>query len=126
MGKSTIVWVADDGTSFSTEREMLLHELSKVDTEEIDIFIDGYTQTPKLKTQYKKVLLAWQKYQRESSSSPQVLPIQETEEVAELFEQFKQGEQWEPPGGYLLGDLDREESEEDEDLRRSFEKATAI
>lgn len=67
MGTSVVKWVADDGTAFDTEEEMLVHELALVDSKEIDIFLSMQDVTPRRIAEYKKLLTSWQSHMREQS-----------------------------------------------------------
>jgi len=61
MGKAVTRYVADDGTDFSTKREMDLYELRQVYYKEIEVFItEVYKCSPRKKTEYINVVKAWQ------------------------------------------------------------------
>lgn len=65
MGRAVERWVADDGTEFDNKKDMLVHELTVLDEKEIDAFL-AHTVSPTSKrvTEYKKMLIQWQKYLR--------------------------------------------------------------
>lgn len=143
MGRQVTKWVSEDGQEFVDERSMLLHELELVDAKEIELFIQKYPE--KKGKEYSKVLLDWQKYQREN----QPLFVPETPgltnlvfagangfgvEVAEgdrrylvdptaygedIFSQVQQGPQISAPRDYALDD-------EDAAIEESFRRATKI
>ena len=63
MGVAIQRWVADDGTEFNTEQEMILHELSILDAKEIDVFLQHVVDTrPRKLNEYRKLLVSWQAY----------------------------------------------------------------
>jgi hypothetical protein len=65
MGKAVERWVADDGTEFDSKKDMLIHELTLLDEKEIDVFLTAFVSpTSKRTTEYKKLLIQWQKHIR--------------------------------------------------------------
>ena len=65
MGKVVERWVADDGTEFDNQKDMLIHELTVLDEKEIDVFLSSFVSpTSKRTSEYKKLLIQWQKHIR--------------------------------------------------------------
>lgn len=64
MGKAVQRWIADDGTEFESEREMILHELTLLDIKEIDLWLQQQEVSPKRLNEYRKLLRSWQQHIR--------------------------------------------------------------
>ena len=65
MGRAVERWVADDGSEFDSKRDMLVHEMTILDEKEIDYFVTTVIDTSvKRASEYKKLLMAWQKHIR--------------------------------------------------------------
>ena len=69
MGKAVQRWVADDGTEFETEREMILHEMTLLDVKEIDIWLQQQEVSTKRMNEYRKLLGSWQQHIRSQELS---------------------------------------------------------
>lgn len=67
MGASVIKWIADDGTPFDTQKEMIVYELALLDSKDIDLFLEIQKTSPKKFPEYKKLLVAWQTHMRTQS-----------------------------------------------------------
>lgn len=65
MGKQVSKWVADDGQEFDNQKDMLLYEMAVVDAKEIDLFLEAQEVSQRRVTEYKKLLVAWQKHMQE-------------------------------------------------------------
>jgi hypothetical protein len=72
MGKCESRWIAEDGTEFKVEQDMLLHELSIIDAKEIDLFLMAQNVPLRRLNEYKKLLKAWQAYIRNTQTQPDI------------------------------------------------------
>jgi hypothetical protein len=79
MGASVVKWVSDDGQSFDTREDMIIHELTLVDAKEIDIFLAINQTAPRKVPEYKKLLVLWQTHMRKQTmpelGNPQQLEL---------------------------------------------------
>lgn len=83
MGRAVERWIADDGTEFDNKRDMLLHEMTVLDEKEIDYFVNHVIETSvKRASEYKKLLITWQKHVRSQELDKPTLP--ELKEALEL------------------------------------------
>lgn len=122
MGKKVDRWIADDGTEFQDQKSMLLYEMAQVDAKEIEVFLrEKFSERgSRRNSEYKKLLIEWQAYMRENSPQMTIQSVTVSEPVS--FDQEVQ--EWVPSGGYILDSLP--ELDENEEIERSFKKATKI
>jgi hypothetical protein len=55
---------------------MTLHELSLVDGKEIDLFLASREVSVKRRSEYRKILVAWQQYMRKQYPDAKVAPVE--------------------------------------------------
>jgi hypothetical protein len=85
MGQAVQRWVADDGTEFDTQKDMIIHEMTILDEKEIDLFLANIETSVKRISEYRKLLITWQKYIRgQSFREPEAAPEQLTLNLAEF------------------------------------------
>ena len=68
MGHRADIWIADDGTPFDNQKDMIFHELSILDAKQIEIFLEHFECSDRRKKEYRKVLIDWQAFSREESA----------------------------------------------------------
>lgn len=120
MGRSALIWFADDGEEFKTQKDMLLHELLILDNKEIEAFLETELDVKERKRgEYKKVLVAWQTYVRSTQKIP--LDVDNKPSLEELYN--VQTVEEHKPDNYILGETPVDETA---DIDASFKAALPI
>jgi len=62
MGYSALKYYADDGTTFDTEVDMMVYELSLLNQKEIQLYVEQISNSPRQITEYTRVITAWENF----------------------------------------------------------------
>jgi hypothetical protein len=129
MGRRIERWIADDGVEFSTQQEMILHELDLIDAREIELFLDGMDKlAPRRRVEYAKVLVAWQQFKNRQATESVVGTDQES--IPEL--PTNEAEEYSDPGApikfeaILKTPSTTPHMSEEEEIKASFDKAPTL
>lgn len=115
MGKQIVKWISNDGQEFDSERDMILHELTLVENEEIKIYCAQNFPVKKQK-EYQRVIQQWNVYRHNLTEEEHKAVHKDLSE--DLFAAVPQGSSIKPPSNYVLDD--------DELIEQSFKNATRI
>ena len=102
MSKKVVKWVSDDGTEFETEREAIIHDLLKIENEEIRLYCEQNFPVKKRK-EYQRILEQWNQSRRLDMEDDNV-EVVKVLQPDNLFATVPQGSTLKPPANYMLDD----------------------